>query len=861
MALYIRNDFSATNQRTYECSCHEVQIVKVCGGHSNFYIFSIYRNPDANDSIFDCLLSSMASIQQNDVRSSFLFLGDFNAHHREWLNSISPTNCHGLSAYDFSSVSGCDQLVDEPTHVSGNCLDLIFTDVPGVVTSCVGSPIGTSDHSYISATVRTRQLVPDISISRKVYLKSRANWNGILLDLSVLNWPDIYRQIDPISSLDAALLTIIEKHVPSRILHFRLKDKAWFDDNCRRALQDKQEAYFYWRGNRSDLTWNNYTRLRAHAQSVYASAEKNYNDGIREKLLGVVNPHSWWTTFKSALFGVDQSGPPLLKPDGTLAYCPREKAALFADVFDGKQCGDDLSMPLTCFPEPKLTKIAFKSREIKNLLAELDVYGGAGPDGIFPMLFVRMSDFLAPKISTIFRKLTRPGHFSICWRTGHITPVPKGSGAGSCPSEYRPISITPVLSKVFERLLAKRLYAYAESNNLFPNLQFGFRKGLGTCDALLTISNTVQKALDLGQEVRMIGLDFSAAFDRVNHKALLFKLKQLGIGGPFFNILSEFLSNRTQRVVVDGQLGDLRPVVSGVPQGSVLGPLLFILYTHDMWFGLENMLVSYADDATLLAVVPSPAARLDVTDSLNRDLAKISSWCRNWGMLMNPTKTQSMIVGRSRTVHPPHPDLLIDNVPLVNSNSFKILGVQFDQKFTFEAHLRATSSLIAQKLGLLRKSFKIFNDQSILRKCFYSFILPCFEYCSPVWSSAADSHLRLLDRNLNACKFLIPDLIIDLWHRRSISSLCMLYKIFHNPEHPLHSELPNLFQPVRMTRNVANSHSLSFCPVRCNTVQYLRSFIPAFVKSWNDLPGEVVECSELQRFKTGANRFLLNLQV
>ena len=861
MALYIRNDFSATNQKSYECSCHEMQIVKVCGRHSNFYIFSIYRNPDASDSIYDCLLSSMAHIQQNDRKSSFVFVGDFNAHHREWLNSISPTDRHGLCAYDFSSESGCVQLVSEPTHVSGNCLDLILTDVPGVVTSSVGSPIGTSDHSRISATIRIQQTVPDISFSRKVFLKSQANWNGILFDLSLLNWPDMYKQIDPISPLDTALSTIIEKHVPSRILQYRFKDKAWFDDECRRALQEKQEAYFYWRSNRSDLTWNNYKRLRAQAQIVYDNAERNFNGNIKEKLLGVSNPHKWWATFKSALFGVDQTGPPLLKRDGTLAYCPKEKAAAFADVFDSKQCGDDLDMPLTCFPEPRLTKIAFKSREVKILLAELDVYGGAGPDGIFPLFFVKMADFLAPKITTILRKLARTGQFSSCWRTGHISPVPKGNSASSAPSDYRPISITPVLSKVFERLLSKRLYAYAESNNLFPNLQFGFRKGLGACDALLTISNLVQRALDHGQEVRMIGLDFSSAFDRVNHKALLFKLRQLGVGGPLFDILTNFLSNRSQRVVVDGQLGDLRPVLSGVPQGSVLGPLLFILYTHDMWFDLENLLVSYADDATLLAVVPSPDARVGVCNSLNRDLAKISSWCKTWGMKMNPTKTQSMIVGRSRTAHPPHPDLLIDNIPLVSSSSFKILGVLFDQKFTFESHLRATSSMIAQKLGLLRKSLRIFNDQSILRKCFYSFILPCFEYCSPVWSSAADSHLRLLDRNLNACRFLIPDLDVDLWHRRSISSLCMLYKIFHNPKHPLYSELPSLFRPVRMTRNVASSHNLNFSLVRCSTVQYSRCFIPSNVRSWNDLPGDVVESLELQKFKTGANRFLINSRL
>ena len=126
-------------------------------------------------------------------------------------------------------------------------------------------------------------------------------------------------------------------------------------------------------------------------------------------------------------------------------------------------------------------------------------------------------------------------------------------------------------------------------------------------------------------------------------------------------------------VFLDGQFNDYRGVVSGVPQGSVLGPLLFILYTHDMWFGLENMLVSYADDATLLARIPSPNMRSDITESLNRDLGKISTWCNLWSMRLNPNKTQSMIVSRSRTVFPPHPDLLVGSTSINSVNFLRFL--------------------------------------------------------------------------------------------------------------------------------------------------------------------------------------------
>ena len=178
-----------------------------------------------------------------------------------------------------------------------------------------------------------------------------------------------------------------------------------------------------------------------------------------------------------------------------------------------------------------------------------------------------------------------------------------------------------------------------------------------------------------------------------------------------------------------------------------------------------------------------------------------------------------------------------------------------DRKFTLKQHIRTVSSTVSQKIGLLRKSSKIFGDLSIVKRCFSSFILPCLEYCAPVWSSAADSHLKLLDKNVTSCQFMIPDLEIDLGHRRFVSSLCMLYKVYHNPRHPLSSELIGSFQPARFTRYALRPNSVAFATVRHNTDQYERSFIPATTKLWNELHSHIVESHELQIFKIGVNIF------
>ena len=159
-------------------------------------------------------------------------------------------------------------------------------------------------------------------------------------------------------------------------------------------------------------------------------------------------------------------------------------------------------------------------------------------------------------------------------------------------------------------------------------------------------------------------------------------------------------------------------VLSGVPQGSVLGPLLFLLYTSELFNILENKLIGYADDSTLMAVVPSPVVRVTVAQSLIRDLGRVSEWCDLWGMKLNASKTKTMIVSRSRTMHPQSPPLIIGRTVLKESDDLVILGVTFDSKKTLEKHLRSVSRAASQRFCVLRKSWRVFHDRSLLGKCF-----------------------------------------------------------------------------------------------------------------------------------------------
>ena len=222
----------------------------------------------------------------------------------------------------------------------------------------------------------------------------------------------------------------------------------------------------------------------------------------------------------------------------------------------------------------------------------------------------------------------------------------------------------------------------------------------------------------MGQEARIVQIDFSVAFDIVNHQGILFKLCSVGFGGSVLSVLTQFLSNRSQCVVVVDCRRKLVNVVSGVPQGSVLGPQLFLLYTAELFSIVKNKIYGYADDSTLVAVVPSPGERVAVSESVNRDLNRASVWCNLLGLKQNASKTKIMIVSRLLTVHPLLTPLTLDGTVLKKSADLVLLGVTFDAKLTFEKHLRSVSNAAAQRLGIMRKSWQVFHDRSLLVRFF-----------------------------------------------------------------------------------------------------------------------------------------------
>ena len=229
------------------------------------------------------------------------------------------------------------------------------------------------------------QAVPNLCVSRKVFLKHQVNWNTVCGAIWELPWHNIRLSDNPVEVLNKHLSLLVGHYVPTKVICVCNKDKPWFDDQCRHAFGLKQEAHLWWTRDRSQVNWVEFVCYQERANETYSEAKRRFMDRNRDVLMNVQSPHNWWSTLKSVLFGSSSSLPPLVSEGGGLVCKSVGKADLLSEHFDSKQSREAVDLPLTCHPSPSLTTFTFRSREVGHLLLDLDPYGGTDPFCMFPL--------------------------------------------------------------------------------------------------------------------------------------------------------------------------------------------------------------------------------------------------------------------------------------------------------------------------------------------------------------------------------------------------------------------------------------------------------------------------------------------
>ena len=334
---------------------------------------------------------------------------------------------------------------------------------------------------------------------------------------------------------------------------------------------------------------------------------------------------------------------------------------------------------------------------VKKVITNLDSSKASGPDCIPVVVLKNCEPELSYILAKLFNKCLKESCFPDCWKVSSVVPVFKNVGERSTAKNYRPVSHLSVVSKVFEKLVNNRIINHLEKCGLFSDFQYGFRSSRSIADLLIVVSDRMARAFNKSGATRALALDISKAFDRVWHAGLLHKLKSHGISGQIFGLISSFLSNR--RLVLDGKSSQEYPVNAGVPQGSILGPTLFLLYINDLPDDVICNIAIYADDTTLYSKCDLASdlwQQLELATELESDLRDTVGWGRKWLVDFNAGKTQLVLFDRSKSTGAV--DVKMDGSVLEEKASFKMLGLTFSSKLDWALTLSLLLKLSPRKL-------------------------------------------------------------------------------------------------------------------------------------------------------------------
>ena len=866
-----------------ECLVTELQF-----DNRKIFFTVLYRNPSskANTPKFSAFLNNFMGLYKkiaDEKPFSSFFTGDFNAHSQSWFPD-GDTNPEGVLIEELFDSLNLKQIISEATHFFRNdcrpsCIDLIVTDQPNLILDSGVRPSldPTVKHqiTYCKLNFQSQSLP---SYKRHVWYYKRANIEMINRTIISFDWTsELSRYTNPTDQVrffNNTLLNIMSNFIPNQNKTFHPKDPPWFNGHIRHLLRKQNSLFRKYKKN--GFNDDDKITLEAHRTNTLNSileAKETFlrNQGTKLSTSGT-SQKTYWNILKHFLNRSKVPRiPPLFHNNTFITNC-KLKAEIFNDYFSS-QCtpfhNDSNLPPFTKLTNEKIETLTISDDEIKLLLKNIDITKSTGPDNISATMLKMCGDTLVQPIRIIFLNIVKTGIYPSQWKKANVTPVHKKNDK-QLVDNYRPISLLPILSKIFERIIFKNLYNHLISNHLISKNQSGFRPGDSCTNQLLFLINEIHKAFDDNNclEVRSVYLDMSKAFDKVWHPGLIFKLKQNGVSGKLLKLLTNYLSNRYQRVVINGKNSKWAPILSGVPQGSVLGPLLFLVFVNDLENDIKCNIKFFADDTSLFSTVFNP---FKSASDLNSDLSTISKWARQWKMSFNPdpTKPAEEIIFSCKKVNTFHPPLFFQNAQVKRVNYHKHLGLILDPKLCFVRHINEKVSKAKKLIGMI-KHLRSYLPIKSLEQIYKMYARPHLDYCDVIYHTPALTYdlssalslnyrMNILEKTQYQAALAITgawkgtnlDKIYEelgwesLNERRIFRRLSMFYKIMHNLT-PNYLKEPLPFQQGRY--NLRTDCIINIIP--CRNEKHRNSFFPNTISLWNNLDSTIKRSKNISTFKS-----------
>ena len=366
--------------------------------------------------------------------------------------------------------------------------------------------------------------------------------------------------------------------------------------------------------------------------------------------------------------------------------------------------------------------------EIKSVIKNLKI-SSPGWGSVSPVVLKDTYEYIVMPLTYVFNLSLLKGVVPVELKAAKVIPLFK-SGDKMQLSNYRPVSVLPLFSKILERIMYSRLLSFVNSNTILYAFQFGFRAGHSPELALLYLVDKISNALEEVEYVLGLFLDFSKVFDTVNHDILFSKLEFYGIRGLALDWFRSYLTTRSQYVEYNGTSSSYKNITCGVPQGSILGPLLFLIYINDLASVSKKFFsVFFADDSNLFISGKNPDR---LVEEMNKEKVYVTEWLKANKLSLNLNKTHFIIFRKPRSKIKLNTELIIDGVKIDCTRNTKFLGVMIDQHLNFFDHIQYIKCKVSRGVGVLYKCRK-YLKQSTLIALYYAFVYPYFTYCLTVW--------------------------------------------------------------------------------------------------------------------------------